>query len=301
MYQCELSIIIPAYHEEKTVGIVVEAIQQHLETASYTWEIIVVDDGSTDKTGPVAAKAGATVITHPYNKGYGASLKTGIRAAQGNTVLFLDVDGQHRPEDITVLLKLREQYDMVVGARYGTAGSPLWRKPGKKILAFVVNQLVGRHVPDFNSGLRAMSRSLALRIMPLMPDGFSFSTTSTIACFRGGYNVGYVPIEVLNRQAGKSSVTWKDGLKTLLLIIRLITIFAPMRVILPASALCFLTGSWYILHSYITESQASVKGILMLVCALLIFFFGILLDQVSAIRRGEVIVGTNQATEHTDN
>lgn len=290
----DFAVIIPAFRESGTVGKVVRGICRQLdilkaEAISQVGEVIVVDDGSDDDTAAVAADAGAKVLRHPYNKGYGAALKTGIRAARGKTVVFFDADGQHRPEDIPALLAGRLHYDMIVGARQGTAGSPLWRKPGKKMLAFVVNQLVGRHVPDFNCGLRAMDRRLALRILPLMPNGFSFSTTSTIACFRGGFNVGYTPVAVHTRQSGVSSVTWRDGLKTLLLIIRLVTIFAPLRIMLPISALTLFIGGWYIIQAYILSGQASIKGLLMVLASIITFVFGILIDQISAIRRGEVI------------
>lgn len=285
----DFSVIIPAFREAGAVKDVVRAVLQQLEAMPQRSEVLVVDDGSDDATGQRAAEAGAKVIRHPYNKGYGAALKTGIRAARGKNLVFFDADGQHRPQDIVPLLAGLSQYDMVVGARPGTSGSPWWRKPGKKVLAFVVNHLVGRHVPDFNSGLRGIDRELALRIMPLMPNGFSFSTTSTIACFRGGFNVGYVPIEVRNRQSGQSSVTWRDGFKTLLLIVRLVTIFAPLRVVFPAGFLFFLVGMWYIFLSYFSSGQSSIRGMLMLVASIIIFFCGILIDQISALRRGEVI------------
>lgn len=287
--QPDFSIIIPAFREEGAIGNVVRGLLVALPSMTARFELIVVDDGSDDRTAEIARDAGANVISHPYNKGYGASLKTGIRAAKGRSVVFMDADGQHRSEDLPVLLVGRERYDMVVGQRKGTAGSPLWRKPGKRTLAWVVNRLAGRKVPDFNSGFRAIDRRLALRILPLMPDGFSFSTTSTIACFRGGFTVGYVPIQVQPRAAGVSSVTVSDGFRTLLLIIRLVTIFAPLRVFLPVSIATFAIGAAYIAHSYSTVGEASLKGILMVLASLHFFLFGILVDQVSALRRGEAI------------
>lgn len=285
----DFSIVVPAYREEGAIQEVVENILRACSSIDQRSELIVVDDGSDDRTAELARLGGARVIQHPYNKGYGAALKSGIRAAKGRTVVFMDADGQHRAQYLPVILAGRAQYDMVVGARTGTAGSPLWRRPGKRVLAWVVNRLVGRKVPDFNSGFRAIDRRLALRILPLMPDGFSFSTTSTIACFRGGFNVGYVPIEVSQRQAGVSSVTANDGFRTLLLIVRLVTIFAPLRVFLPASIATFFVGFAFLAHSYATIGQASVKGILMILASLNFFLFGILVDQVSALRRGEAI------------
>lgn len=285
----DFSIIVPAFREEAAIRDVVTTVLQAAHGITRHFELIVVDDGSDDRTAELAANAGARVVSHPYNKGYGAALKSGIRAAKGHTVVFMDADGQHRVDDLGPILSARLRYDMVVGARRGTSGSPLWRKPGKRVLAWVVDQLVGRKVPDFNSGFRAIDRRLALRILPLMPDGFSFSTTSTIACYRGGFNVGYVPIEVMARQSGVSSVSAKDGFRTLLLIVRLVTIFAPLRVFLPVSVATFVVGMAFISNSYATAGQASIKGILMVLASLNFFLFGILVDQVSALRRGEAI------------
>jgi len=285
----DFTVVIPAFREEGAIGDVVRGLAEALPKTNRSFELIVIDDGSNDRTAEYAHAAGARVISHPYNKGYGASLKTGIRAAKGHTVVFMDADGQHRSEDLATLLLNRDRYDMVVGQRKGTAGSPMWRKPGKRVLKWVVNRLAGRRIPDFNSGLRAIDRRLALRILPLMPDGFSFSTTSTIACIRGGFTVGYVPIEIQPRASGVSSVTVSDGFRTLLLIIRLVTIFAPLRVFLPVSGGTLAIGLFYIVHAYSTVGEASLKGILMILAALHFFLFGILVDQVSALRRGEAI------------
>lgn len=287
--QFDFTVIIPAYREEGSIGDVVKHLLVALPDITNSFELIVINDGSDDATAQRAMAAGARVISHPYNKGYGASLKTGIRAAKGQSVVFMDADGQHRTTDLPLLLNNRAHYDMVVGSRAGTAGSPLWRKPGKKILGWIVNRLSGHKVPDFNSGFRAIDRRLALRILPLMPDGFSFSTTSTIACFRGGFTVGYVPIQVQPRTMGVSSVTVNDGFRTLLLIIRLVTIFAPLRVFLPVSALTLAVGAFFVGQAYLTIGEASLKGILMILAALHFFLFGLLMDQVSALRRGEAI------------
>lgn len=283
-----VSIIIPAYQESGAIGEVVRDVLLVASELDCDYEVIVVDDGSSDGTGDMARAAGAHVLTHPYNKGYGASLKTGIRFASNRTVIFLDADGQHDPKDIKRLLAERRNYDMVVGARKGTAGSPLWRKPGKVFLSWLVNQLTGRKIPDFNSGYRALDREMALRFLPIMPDGFSFSTTSTIAAFKAGYLVQYLPIEVAKR-IGTSTVTAADGFRTIMLIIRLVTLFAPLRVFLPISAVTFLIGLLFTAHGYIYFGEASLKGLIALLAAVQFFLFGILVDQVVAIRRGEHI------------
>lgn len=283
-----VSIVIPAYQESAAIGDVVSAVLRVAATLSYKYEVIVVDDGSTDGTGDVARKAGANVLTHPYNKGYGASLKTGIRFASNRTVIFIDADGQHDPHDIPRLVAERKTYDMVVGARKGTAGSQLWRKPGKVFLKWLVNNLTGHNVPDFNSGFRALDREMAYRFLPIMPDGFSFSTTSTIAAFKGGYLVQYLPIKVANR-IGTSTVTAADGFRTIMLIIRLVTLFAPLRVFLPISATTFLIGLIFTLYGYVSVGEASLKGLIALLAAVQFFLFGVMVDQVVAVRRGENI------------
>lgn len=283
-----VSVIIPAYQESEAIGGVVSSVLRAAPTLGCDCEVIVVDDGSTDSTGDAARKAGAHVLTHPYNKGYGASLKTGIRFATNRTVIFLDADGQHDPNDIARLLAERQTYDMVVGARKGTAGSPLWRKPGKVFLGLLANQLTGRKIPDLNSGYRALDREMALRFLPIMPNGFSFSTTSTIAAFKAGHLVKYIPIEVSHR-VGKSSVTAGDGFRTIMLIVRLVTLFSPLRVFLPISAVTFLIGLFFTAYGYINFGEASVKGLIALLAAVQFFLFGILVDQVVAVRRGEHI------------
>ena len=283
-----VSIIIPAYQESAAIVDVVSKVLRVAATLGCDYEIIVVDDGSTDGTGDAARKAGAHVLTHPYNKGYGASLKTGIRFASNRSVIFLDADGQHDPNDIPRLLAERQTYDMVVGARKGTAGSPMWRKPGKVFLKWLVNNLTGHNIPDFNSGFRALDREMAFGFLPIMPDGFSFSTTSTIAAFKGGYLVQYLPIQVAKR-IGISTVNAADGFRTIMLIIRLVTLFAPLRVFLPISAITFIIGSMFTVYGYVHVGEASVKGLIALLAAVQFFLFGVMVDQVVAVRRGENI------------
>jgi len=283
-----VSIVIPAYQESAAIGDVVSEVLKVVAQLGCEYEVIVVDDGSTDGTGDVARKAGANVLTHPYNRGYGASLKTGIRFASNRTVVFLDADGQHDPNDIQRLIAERMNFDMVVGARKGTAGSPLWRKPGKVMLKWLVNSLTGNNIPDFNSGYRALDREMALRFLPVMPDGFSFSTTSTIAAFKGGYLVQYIPIKIAQR-IGISTVTIADGFRTILLIIRLVTLFAPLRVFLPVSAITFLIGLAFTIYGYVHAGEASVKGLIALLASVQFSLFGIMVDQLVAVRRGENI------------
>ena len=197
----DVTIIIPTHNEEKGIADVINGIKRLNEG----YEIIVVDDGSTDNTYKLAAKTGVKVIRHPYNKGYGAALKTGIRNAEADVVLFIDADGQHKPSDIQKLIQYIGEYDMVVGARTKKSEISLLRRPGKKILSITANYLAGMKIPDLNSGLRALKKSVAMEFMHILPNTFSFSTTITLALITSGYSVKYVPIEASER-VGKSKI-----------------------------------------------------------------------------------------------
>jgi glycosyltransferase involved in cell wall biosynthesis len=282
------SILVPAFNEAGAIGDVLAAIQAVRTRLDGPSELIVIDDGSADDTAQIAARAGARVIARPYNRGKGAALKTGIRAARGETIVVVDADGQHDPEDIPRLLAFRPQYDMVMGDRgRGGGASPLWRTPGKAILGMIANVLVGRHIPDLNCGLRAVDRRLALRLLPLLPNGFSFETTITIATLKEGETITWVPISVRPR-IGRSAVRVADGFTMLMLIVRLVSLFAPLRVFMPVSLLAFAVGLWFMVENYVLVQEASVKALLAMLAAALFFLFGLLADQVAALRRGEV-------------
>ncbi len=271
------------------MGDIVAESFRTLRGMSADFEIIVVDDGSTDGTAEAAGKAGAMVIKHPYRRGYGAALKTGVNAARGDKVVFLDADGQHDPADIPKLLGERGVYDMVVGMRRGgSSGSPTWRKPGKFLLGALANNLTRRQIPDLNSGYRAMDRNLALRLIPILPDGFSFSTTITIGALKSGYTINYVPIEVKARE-GKSSVTFMDGVNTFMLILRIISLFSPMRVFLPVSALTIVAGLYFVIYNFFSVGQPGIKGTIVVLAGVLFFLFGLMADQIAALRRGEYV------------
>ena len=284
-----VSIIIPAFQEHQNIALVVKGVHAACENLACEREVIVVCDGSTDGTGDVAKAAGANVIRHPYNKGYGAALKTGILAAAGRTVIFIDADGQHDANDIVRLVAERKSYDMVVGARKGMAGSPLWRKPGKIFLGWLANYLTRRKIPDLNSGYRALDRQMAVRLLPLMPNGFSFSTTSTIAAFSFGHTVNYIPINISKRADNKSTVKMADGFHTIKLIIRLVVLFSPLRIFLPISLVTFVIGCGFTAHSYFMAGESSIRGLIALLASVQFALFGILVDQVVAVRRGETI------------
>jgi glycosyltransferase involved in cell wall biosynthesis len=279
-----VSIVVPAFNEEEGLGSVLAALEDWRGRGT---EIIVVDDGSTDRTAEIARSAGVHVIRHRVNKGYGAALKAGIRAAQGEVIVTLDSDGQHNPCDIQRLLTELPECDMVVGMRGKSSHTPTIRKPGKWILVRVANYLAQTEIPDLNSGFRAIRAATLNRFLHILPNGFSFSTTLTLALFKEGYNVAYVPITASPR-SGRSTVRpIHDGLNTILLIVRTIALFDPLKVFMPASGLLLLIGLLYwILDSlYAHRPNIPSGAVVLLVSAVVVFMFGILADQVSAIRR----------------
>lgn len=281
-----VSIVIPAYNEEEAIGSVIAQIISVMEKADITSEIIVVDDGSTDETSHIAKGLGAEVIRRPYNMGYGAALKAGIQAAHGDIVITMDSDSQHNAEDIPKLLQYTGEYDMVVGARTKASHTSWTRKPGKMILGWVANYLARMKIPDVNCGFRAMKKDLVMRFLHILPNGFSFSTTITLAVMKEGYSVKYVPITTFERE-GKSHVhPIRDGMGTVLLIVRTTVLFDPLRVFLPASAALFVLGVAYLSYALLCRGFNIPDGVVLLISSsIIIFFFGILSDQVSAIRR----------------
>ena len=277
----DVAIIIPAHNEEEGIAEVINGIKQLNEE----YEIIVVDDGSTDNTYKLASETGVKIIHHPYNKGYGAALKTGIRDAKADVLLFMDADGQHQPGDIKKVLPYIEEYDMVVGARTKKSKISLLRRPGKKILSITANYLAGMKIPDLNSGFRALKKDIAMEYMHILPNTFSFSTTITLALVTSGYNVKYVPIEAPER-VGKSKIKpFRDGFRFIMLIMRTIVLFDPLKVFLPMSIVLFLLGLPYLMYELVLHLDVPPSSILLIISSILIFFFGLLADQMSSLRR----------------
>lgn len=277
----KVTILIPAFNESQAIGFVIEHIQAIC--SDVVQEIIVIDDGSSDDTAYIAKNAGATVIRHKQNLGYGAALKTGIRYAKTEFVLTMDADGQHQAEDVLRLRELAEDCDMVVGQRISLLHSPLWRMPGKWLLWSLANYLTRRKIPDLNSGLRLIRRDVASRYLHLCPSGFSFSTTITMALLSRGYSVAYVPIQVKKR-VGKSTVSVATGLDTIILILRIAALFNPLRVFIPTSL--FIGGiglAWGIPYA-LAGRGISVGSMLAIVTAILVFGLGMLCDQISQLR-----------------
>jgi len=287
-----LSIIIPAHNEEKIIGQTIEALKKELSKISeLEYEIIVINDASTDKTMDVLGKVeGIKIINHIQNKGYGASLKSGIKEAKFENLLFFDADGQHKPEYISEFLKYADDFDMISGARVGYKG-PIIRQPGKRALQWLANYLSQQKIPDLNCGLRIVKKKKISEFTHLLCDGFSFSTTSTLLFLTEGLSVKYVPITI-NKREGKSKVRPKHAFDTLIFILRVIILTSPLRIFLPISILLFATGG-ILLVLDLTHKNISKSTILTLISAILIFFFGLLADQISAIRK-EVKSKNNQ-------
>lgn len=230
----KISAVVPVYNEESAIKDSLDDLMNHLVRLKTgkkieDYEIIIVNDASTDKTAEILKKIeGIKVINHSYQKGYGASLKNGTRSAQYDYLLFFDADGQHKAEYIEEMIKHIPENDMVVGSRTGHKG-PAIRQPGKKILTWIANYLVDQKIPDINSGFRLIKKELFLKFSPILPNSFSASTTITLALFKDGYNIKYIPITGNVRQKGKSSVKPKHAATTALLILRVIMLFNPLN------------------------------------------------------------------------
>ena len=241
----DISIIIPAYREGKVISDVVGGICRVMDATDWDYEIMVVNDGSDDETAAEAEKAGACVISHPYNIGNGAAVKTGIRNAKGKILITVDGDGQHPPEDIPRLLEKLGPYDMVVGARSGDSEVSLHRSMANRLYNRFATYMCKRRIEDLTSGFRAVKTETACRFVSMLPNAFSYPTTITMAVVRSGYSLAYVPIKT-SRRLGKSKIKLlRDGARFFMIIIKIATLFSPMRVFLPVSATMFIAGLTY--------------------------------------------------------
>ncbi len=274
-------MIIPAYNEGESISYVLGKIRQ-LKPAA---EVVVVDDGSTDNTAQAALALGARVVRHPYNKGNGAAVKSGLRAAGGEVVLLIDADGQHQPEDIERVLAGIGEYDLVVGARTLGAARGRVRDLGNGFFNRLASYLVGHPIPDLTSGFRAMRRPLIMEFIHLLPNGYSYPSTSTLAFIKAGYNVQFVPIRA-KKASGKSQIKIvKDGTKFVVIILRIVTLFSPMKVFLPISAVLFGIGLLYGLGNvaFVGRRFPNV-AVILIMTSVFIFLFGLISEQIAAMR-----------------
>jgi glycosyltransferase involved in cell wall biosynthesis len=276
-----LTIVIPAKNEAGAIGDIVDQLRKLLPSA----QIVVVDDGSTDDTGSRVIANGGEVIRHPYAKGNGAAIKAGARHARSDVIVFMDGDSQHRPEDIPRLLaKLDEGFDMVVGARISRKSQAgLHRAAANGFYNRFATWMTGHDVLDLTSGFRVVKASLFKRFLYLLPNGFSYPTTITMAFFRSGYSVAYEPIEV-DKRIGKSHIrVWRDGVRFLLIIFKIGTLFSPLKLFLPISLLFFTTGLGYYLHTYLASGRFTNMSALLFITSVLIFLIGLVSEQITAL------------------
>jgi len=277
----KVSIIIPVYNEADNIGSLLLEIKERYPG----FELIVVDDGSTDDTVQVADKAGATVYSHPYNIGNGAAVKTGIRVATGKIFLFMDADGQHRPEDIGRMLSFFPDYDMVVGSRDGKGQASFPRAIGNKVYNWLASYVTKFNVKDLTSGFRAVQSSIARSYIYLLPNTYSYPTTITLGVLRDGCSVKYLPIPAQKRRSGKSRIRlFNDGVRFLMIIIKICTLYSPLRIFLPVSGLMFLLGLIRYLYSYIMEGRFTNMSALLFISSVIIFMMGLVSEQICQMR-----------------
>jgi glycosyltransferase involved in cell wall biosynthesis len=274
----KISVVIPAKNEAASIGQVVTAINNTLSVA----EIIVVDDGSTDETATIAEKLGAKVVRQPYPIGNGAAIKTGVRQASGDIIVFMDGDGQHNPNDIPRLIeKLEQGYDMAVGARGQESQASLGRSLANRFYNHLASYMANQQILDLTSGFRAVYRDKFLEFIYLLPNGFSYPTTITMSFFRAGYTVAYIPITAHKRQGKSHLRPLSDGIRFLLIIFKIATLYSPLKIFAPISACFFFLGSSYGLYTLIYLSKFTNMSALWLMASILIFLIGLVSEQIT--------------------
>lgn len=275
-----LSIVLPAKNEAGAIGrVVAELVQRHPGA-----EVLVVNDGSTDDTALVATQAGARVVSHRYSMGNGAAIKTGARHAQGEVLVFMDADGQHHPADVARLLDtLAQGYDMVVGARGKGSQASVGRGLANRFYNRLATYMTGQRIQDLTSGFRAVKASKFREFLYLLPNGFSYPTTSTMAFFRAGYAVAYIPINAAQR-VGQSHIRLvKDGVRFLLIIFKIGTLYSPLKLFGPVALLQFLAGAAWYGYTLGTTGRFTNMSAMLFSGALLVFLMGLISEQITAL------------------
>jgi glycosyltransferase involved in cell wall biosynthesis len=276
----KLSIILPSKNESAALLGLLPELKQRFPDA----EIIVVDDGSTDQTATVCAQNNVVLRSHPYSMGNGAAVKSGARIATGDVLVFMDADGQHKPEDVQRLLdKLAEGYDMVVGARNYASQAGVHRAAANGLYNRMASWMVGQSVKDLTSGFRAVNARKFRRFLYLLPNQFSYPTTITMSFFRAGFLIAYIPI-VAPKRIGKSHLQpWRDGMRFLLIIFKIGTLYSPLRIFFPISMTFFGTGMGYYLYTLLTVHRFTNMSALLITTAVLVFLIGLVSEQITSL------------------
>jgi glycosyltransferase involved in cell wall biosynthesis len=274
------TVLIPAFNEGAAIARVVSDLR-----GSAPWhDVLVIDDGSSDDTAARAAASGARVIRHAYNKGNGAAVKTGIRNSDSTFVIVVDGDGQHRPADAVRLVSHLDSYDLVVGARSTRTHASFSRRVGNSLLNRLASYLTEQPVPDLTSGFRAARRDILMEFIHLLPNGFSTPTTTTLAFLKAGYSVRFEPIEAAQREGMSKIRLGSDGFRFFLILLKVITIFSPLRIFVPISLAAFLVGAGYAAWTIATQSHVTNSSVLLIVLSVIIFLVGLISEQISSLR-----------------
>jgi len=281
MDRLEVSIVIPAYNEAHSIGKLVSDIK----TTYPGFEIIVVDDGSSDGTGAVASESGAVVYKHPYNIGNGAAIKSGIRIAGGEIIVFMDADGQHDPGHIKTLIENIPEFDMVVAARPKGDQASWVRGLGNRVYNWLASYVSKFTIQDLTSGFRAVKSDVAHNLLYLLPNTYSYPTTLTLGALRTGRSLKYVQLRSQARKMGKSKIRIvRDGVRFFMIITKICTLYSPLRIFLPASLGIFLTGLGYYLYTFFSAGRFTNMSALLFTTSILIFMLGLISEQISQMR-----------------
>ena len=280
----QVTVLIPVFNEEVGIKLLLDRmIDMKLHDL---YEIVVINDGSSDGSLEVVQNYPVKVYSHTVNKGYGAALKTGIRKAHGEKIIILDSDGQHDPAQIPQIVSLLDDHEMVIGTRDKDSFQVRTRQLGKRVIRWVGEYLVEQKLPDYNSGYRGFNKELIKGMLHIMPNGFSFSTTSTLAFLKEGYSIGTIPITVEERVGRSSNVKFfKDGAKTIMLILRIIMLFNPLKIFFPASFIITAAGIAFGIYGYLVAERFSNGAIVLTILGMFLFFIGLVADQISIMNR----------------
>ena len=280
----QVSVLIPVYNEEVGIKLLLDKIIELKFHELY--EVLIINDGSSDHSLEIIKNYPVRVYSHSINKGYGAALKTGIRKANGEKIVILDSDGQHDPAEIPRFVSLLNDHELVIGTRDKDSFQVRTRQVGKRVIRRVGEYLVEQKLPDYNSGYRGFNKEQIKSMLHIMPNGFSFSTTSTLAFLKEGYSIGTIPIKVEERVGRSSNLRFfKDGAKTIMLILRIIMLFNPLKIFFPASFIITAVGIIFGIYGYLLVDRFSNGAIVLTILGMFLFFIGLVADQISIMNR----------------